>query len=146
MSGREQSRLRRARENGYLDACCTGNEALVQAYGLWCWRLKIPMVWLERRTRCSRYRRVQLEMYTSTNRLTPAGQDYMKGICVPANTSAWTRISAHDARWDHVARPSARELAGTVFRAAVRLENQCRNETQVENRQEWKTGKILQMA
>ena len=92
MSGREKSRLRKAREDGYLGACCTGNQALVQAYGLWCWRLKIPMVWLERRTRYSRYRRVQLEMYT------------------------------------------------------FRLENQCRNEAQVEIRQEWKTGKILQMA
>ena len=146
MSGREQSRLRKARENGYLDACCTGNQALVQAYGLWCWRLKIPMVWLERRTRYSRYRRVQLEMYTSTNRLTPSGQDCMKAICAPANASAWTRISPHDARWDHASIPSARELARSVFRAAIRLENQCRNEAQVEIRQEWKTGKILRMA
>ena len=128
MNGRERTRLRKARENGYLDACCKLNRALVYAYGLWCWRLKIPMVWLERRTRYSRYARVQLEMFTSANRLTCAGQDGMKAICAPANAAAWTRISLHDACWDHVALPNARELAHAVFRAAIRPENYERNE------------------
>lgn len=78
------------------------------------------MVWLERRTPCSRYRRVQLEMFTTANQLTAGGQDRMNGICVPGNDAKWTRVSAHDACWDHVALPNAVEVARAVFRAAIR--------------------------
>ncbi len=63
---------------------------------------------------------MQLEMYTTTNQLTAAGQDRMNAICVPGNAAKWTRISAHDASWDHVALPNAREVARAVFRAAIR--------------------------
>ena len=146
MNGRERTRLRKARENGYLDACCTLNRALVHAYGLWCWRLKIPMVYLERRTRYSRYGRVQLEMFTSANRLTAAGQDCMRAICAPGNAAPWTRVSPHDACWDHVALPNARELAHAVFRAAIRPENYARNEVVVDSMQERNRGKVLRMA
>jgi hypothetical protein len=131
MNGRERTRLRKARENGYLDACCKDNRALLDAYGLWCWRLKIPMVWLERRTPSSRYARVQLEMFTSANRLTTEGQSGMEAICAPANSARWTQVSAHDACWDHVAMPNARELAHAVLRAAIRPENYERNEGRV---------------
>ena len=143
MNGRERTRLRKARENGYLDACCQLNGALVHAYGLWCWRLKIPMVWLERRTRYSRYARVHLEMFTSANRLATVGQESMKDICAPGNTATWTRVSPHNACWDHVAVPNAAELAHAVFRAAIRPQNYERNEVRVEER---KTGRVLQMA
>src|ERR1017187_5970133 len=143
MNGRERTRLRRAQAVGYLDARCKEYPALVHAYGLWCWRLKIPMVWLERRTRYSRYARVQLEMFTSANRLGVAGQAGMNAICAPGNAAARTRVSAHNACWDHVAMPNATELARAVFRAAIRPQNYERNEYRVEER---KTGKVLQMA
>jgi hypothetical protein len=143
MNGREQARLAKARENGYLDARCKENQPLVRAYGIWCWRLRIPMVWFERRTRYSRYGRVQLEMYTSANRLTADGQAGIKAICAPANVSAWTQVSPHDARWEHVALPNAPEVARAAFRAATRPENYERNERRVEER---KTGKVLRMA
>ena len=143
MNGRERARLRKARENGYLDACCNLNRALVHAYGLWCWRLKIPMVWLERRTRCSRYARVHLEMFTSANRLAAEGQADMKAICAPGNAATLTRVSPHNACWDHVATWNAGELAHAVFRAAIRPQNYERNEVRVEER---KTGRVLQMA
>src|ERR1022692_3099795 len=143
MNGRDRTRLRRARENGYLDACCKLNGALVHAYGLWCWRLKIPMVWLERRTRYSRYARVHLEMFTSANRLAAGGRASMKDICAPGNTATWTRVSPHNAFWDHVAVCNAAELARAVFRAAIRPQNYERNEVLTEAR---KTGKVLRMA
>ena len=146
MNGREQTRLRKARENGYLAACCTLNRALDHAYGLWCWRLKIPMVYLERRTGYSRYGRVQLEMFTSANRLTAAGQHCMHAICAPGNAAQWTRVSSHDACWDHVALPNARELAHAVFRAAIRPQNYEKNEVRVDSAQGRKTGKVLRMA
>jgi hypothetical protein len=142
MNGRERTRLRKARENGYLDACCNLNGVLVRAYGLWCWRLKIPIVWLERRTRYSRYARVHLEMFTSANRLAAAGLASMKAICAPGNAATWTRVSAHNACWDHVAMPNATELAHAVFRAALRPRNYERNEDRAEER---KTGKVLRM-
>ena len=143
MNCREQTRLRRAREVGYLDARCENNQALVRAYGMWCWRLKIPLVWLERRTRYSKYGRVHLEMYTSANRLTAGGQAGIKAICAPSNAAAWTQVSAHDARWEHVALLNAPEVARAAFRAATRQENYERNERRLEER---KTGKVLRMA
>jgi hypothetical protein len=143
MNGREQKRLQSAREVGFLDARCKDNQALVRAYGMWCWRLKIPMVWLERRANYSRYGRVHLEMFTSANRLTSEGQAGMRAVCAPGNAAKWTQASAHDACWEHVAMPNARELARAVFRAATRPDHYERNECRVEER---KTGKVLRMA
>ncbi len=78
------------------------------------------MVWLERRTPCSRYGRVQLEMFTTTSELTAGGQDRLNAICAPGNAAKWTRVSDHGACWDHVVLPNAREVARAVFRAAIR--------------------------
>lgn len=103
------------------------------------------MVWVEPRTRYSRYRRVKLEMFTSANRLTMEGQSGMKAICVPGNTASWTRVSPHDAAWDHVAAPSARELAHAVFRAAVRPVSYEKDEIWVRRKSERKMGKVLRM-
>ena len=69
----------------------------------------------------------------------------MKAICAPANGAAWTRVSAHDACWDHVAPANAEELAHAVFRSAIRPENYERNE-QVDGMEGRKTGKVLRMA
>ena len=103
-------------------------------------------MWLERRTRYSRYARVQLEMFTSANRLTGAGQAGMTAMCAPGNAAKWTRVSPHDACWDHVALPNAGELAHAVFRAAIRPANYENNEGRLENLRERKAGKVLQMA
>lgn len=146
MNGRERTRLRRAREDGYLDACCRDNRALVHMYGLWCWRLKLPMVWVERRTPCSRYGRVQLEMFTTANRLTAGGQSRMNVLCVPGNAAKWTRVSAHDASWDHVALPNAPEVARAVFRAAIRPENYERNQVGQTTAQRGLSGLAKQTA
>ena len=70
----------------------------------------------------------------------------MKAICAPGNAAAWTRASPHDACWDHVALPNARELAHAVFRAAIRPENYERNELRVDGMQGRKMGKVLRMA
>jgi hypothetical protein len=144
MNGRAQTRLRKAREDGYLDARCPENQLLLQAFGMWCWRLKLPMVWLERRTPYSRYTRVKLEMFTSNNLLNQRGRQRLQAVCAPGNRAAWTNISAHQADWDHVARASARELARAVFRAAVNCGNYEKNE-QVGAAIK-KPGKVLQMA
>ena len=87
LTGRERGRLRRARESGYLDARCAKNVLLLHAYGLWCWRLKIPMVLVERRSRYGRYACVRLEMFTSGLRLSETGQENVKALCSPAISS-----------------------------------------------------------
>jgi hypothetical protein len=104
------------------------------------------LVWLDRRTSFSRYGRVQLEMFTSPNRLTAGGQAGMRAICAPGNAAKWTRVSPHDACWDHVALPNARGLAHVVIRAAIRPENCERNEDREDSLQEPKSGKVLRMA
>jgi hypothetical protein len=67
----------------------------------------------------------------------------MKAICAPGNAATWTRVSPHNACWDHVAVPNATELARAVFRAAIRPQNYERNDVRAEER---KTGKVLRMA
>src|SRR5438445_255364 len=37
-------RIELARENGYLNARCRRGPELLRDYGLWCWRMAIPMV------------------------------------------------------------------------------------------------------
>src|SRR5436190_6133680 len=99
MNGREQTRLRKACQDGYLDARCPENQVLLQAFGMWCWRLKLPMVWLERRTRYSRYSRVKLEMFTTNNRLNQRGRDRLQTVCAPGDRAGWTEILGHQAAW-----------------------------------------------
>ena len=143
MNAREQARLRKAREDGYLDARGPENRALLQAFGMWCWRLKLPMVWLERRSRYSRYAMVKLEMFTSNNRLNDRGRERLQTVCAPGNLAGSTNISAHQATWDHVARSNARELARAVFRASVTGANYERNEQAGAVRD---SGKVLKPA
>jgi hypothetical protein len=109
---RERRRLERAHENGYLDATCRGNRALVKAYGLWCWRLKVPMVWFERSSPHSRFATVRLDMFTTPNMLTAAGQAVLDGL-----GEGW--ITAHDAAWRRTPRARAGKMAHAAFRAAV---------------------------
>ena len=116
LGGRERTRLRVARENGFLNALCEHNQLLVQAFSLWCWRLKIPMVWLERRTPHSRYGRVRLDMFTTANMLTAAGQAEMKAL-------GQARASPHDACWERVRLRELERLANSVYRAATRTGN-----------------------
>ena len=134
MNGRQKTRLRQAREQGYLDARCPENVALLQAFGMWCWKLKLPMVWIERRTRYSRFARVRLDMFTCGNCLTAAGQEYLKFLSALGNGAISARVSAHDAVWDRVAPARVREAAHSVLRAALQGPNVGRNEVRPVSR------------
>ena len=117
-SSRDRTRLARAREHGYLDARGAGADRLLRPYALWCWLLKIPVVWLEKRTRCSKYARVHLDMFTTTDILTARGQFDLAGL------GEWPPIvSAHDASWDRILLQDATALAHAVVRAAIRPGN-----------------------
>ncbi|HTX39352.1 MAG TPA: hypothetical protein VME43_30250 [Bryobacteraceae bacterium] len=122
LNGRQRRKLRQARENGYLDARCgaTGGGAaeLLMAFSLWCWRLRLPVVWLERCSRYSRYGTVRLELYTTVHQLTPRGQAELQELAPGA-----VDISPHDARWNRVPLGRLEELAGRAIKAALRAGN-----------------------
>ena len=119
---RQRTRLRQARENGYLDARGPHSVNLLRAFGLWCWLLRLPVVWFERQSPYSRYGRVRLDLFTTANRLSEQGLAEMQGLVPEA-----ADISPHDGVWSHIRigapRGNLEELAGRVMKAAVRAGN-----------------------
>ena len=120
---RERRRLDRARERGYLDARCRNSLKVIEAFGLWCWRLKVPMVWLERQTPRSKYGRVHLELFTTPNRLTASGQAAIRTLCNGLTVKGEPRVSPHNSCCDRVPLSRVEELAKAAFRAATRTGN-----------------------
>jgi hypothetical protein len=114
---KERSRLRRARESGYLNAACRDPDPLIAAFARWCWRLRLPMVWCERISPGSRYGRVRLDLFTTPHSLTAAGQAAMRSLAPPSTASP------HDARWERVPLRDIDQLAASVLRAALRPDN-----------------------
>ncbi|HEV2446344.1 MAG TPA: hypothetical protein VGS58_10495 [Candidatus Sulfopaludibacter sp.] len=126
--------MNRAREQGYLDARRAGADRLLRPYSLWCWQLKLPVVWLEKRARYSRYARVRLDMFTTGDRLSVAGQFELEGLC-----AARPALSAHDAVWEGIPRAEAMALARAAMRVATRSVNR------EPNRQK-RPAKVVRMA
>jgi hypothetical protein len=122
LTPRERRRLQQAHENGYLDATCRENRAVVKAHGLWCWRLKLPMVWFERQSPRSRFGSLRLDMLTTPNMLNGAGQNALKALGV-------TRVSAHEALWGRVPLPRLDRLAHSALRAALQTQHYRLNRT-----------------
>ena len=115
---RDRTRLNRAREEGYLDVRRAGAGHLLRPYSLWCWRLKLPVVWLEKRARYSRYARVRLDMFTTGDKLSVAGQLELEAL-----GAAPPSLSAHDAAWDRIPSAEAAALARAAMRVATRSVN-----------------------
>ncbi len=119
MLTREPALLVRARRQGYLDVRRAGAQQLLRPYALWCWRLKVPVVWLEKRAPCSRYATVHLDLFTTAQMLTPQGQSELAAL-----SACRAAISAHDASWDRIPLRDAAALAHAILRAAIRPGNQ----------------------
>ena len=118
MLSRESALLVRARRQGYLDARRAGAQQLLRPYALWCWRLKLPVIWLEKRAPCSRYARVYLDLFTTAQMLTQPGQFELAAL-----SACRAAISAHDASWDRIPLKEAAALAHAILRAAIRPGN-----------------------
>jgi hypothetical protein len=116
LTPRERRRLQQAHEDGYLDAASSGHRALVKAHGLWCWRMKLPLVWFERRSPHSRFAILRLDMMTTPNVLTEAGRAAVDAL-------GEGLISAHDAVWELVPRGRVAKMAHAAFRAAIQVGN-----------------------
>lgn len=118
-----------ARENAYLDTHGRGRERVMAAYGLWCWRLKIPLVWIERESPRSRFGSVHLDMLSTPNMLTTRGEAAMAGLCASAESNRQTRVSPHDVCYAHVPLSQLADLARAAFRAATTPGNYRPNRT-----------------
>ncbi len=140
LKGRERRRLERAREYGYLDAKVRENQNLVRAYGLWCWQLKIPMVWMERQSPYSRFGRVRLEMFTTPNLLTPNGRSALKALA----PSAQVAVSSHDGCWARVPLAKVAGLAKAAFRGAVTVGNYRLNKAQPAKADFSRIGRVVE--
>ena len=114
LRGRARTRLRLARENGYLDARIREWRVVLQIYSLWCWRLKLPLVWIERCSRYSRYGRVHLDLYTTGGVLSA------RAI---AGLEKCSRASPYDAHWDRVPLGDLYRVAAAAMRMATRPGN-----------------------
>jgi hypothetical protein len=119
--GRARGRLLRARENGYLNAACERH--LAGFHSQWCWRLKIPVIWMERCSPRSRFGRVHLDLFTTPHALTTAGREALQSLAARFAIAGKTTVSAHDACWDRVPIRQLEDLASAVLRAAGRPGN-----------------------
>jgi hypothetical protein len=116
LTARERRRLLQAHENGYLDATGRDNPAVVKAHGLWCWRLKLPMVWFERQSPHSAFGRLRVDMLTTPHMLTGIGETALRALGAD-------QITPHDAAWERVRLPQLQKLAHAAFRAAIQPQN-----------------------
>jgi hypothetical protein len=121
LAGRDRSRLEHARSNGYLNA--SGRPRLVEAHGFWCWRLRVPSIWFERKSPRSRYGRVHLELFTTGHSLTEQGQVEMTDLLRRLHLPGRVVVSADEAHWDDIPERRLEALARTVLRVGTRLGN-----------------------
>jgi hypothetical protein len=142
--GRDRRRLQLAREKGYLDARCASSPKLLRAHGKWCWRLKLPMVWFERHTPHSRFGRVYLELFTTPNTLTAAGQAELQELAT-RHTGSRVQVTPNDARWERIRLDAIEKLANAVFRATVRVGNYRLTAFKLPNTDAATPGKLIRM-
>jgi len=75
------------------------------------------MIWTERRSPRSRYGRVRLDLFTTSNRLTAEAQLNLRELAPDAVTSP------HDARWERIERHDLDRIAHAVLRLATSKAN-----------------------
>jgi len=120
-AGRAGGRLQRAREHGYLNAAC--DRSLSKWHSQWCWRLRIPVIWMERCSPHSKYGRLHLDLFTTTQALTPAGREALQCVSERLGIEGAARITAHDACWERVRIEQLEPLAEAVLRTVTRPRN-----------------------
>ena len=92
---------------------------MLQEYGLWCWRLKIPMAWYERMTPRSRFGRVHVEFLTTWLKLSSRGLAAMREVC-----GEWKgHVSSEEIICERVPLGRLEELTAKVLRVARRKGN-----------------------
>jgi hypothetical protein len=123
LSGRDRTRLAKARANGYLNATCRSRLAVTRAYHFWCWRLRVPLIAFERNTPRSAYGRVHLDLSTTGHGLTELGQIEMTDLIRRLRIPGRAAVSSGDGEWENIPQKRLEELARTILRVATRLGN-----------------------
>jgi hypothetical protein len=118
---RDRRLLQTAHEKGYLNGRNRHSRELLNTYGGWCWRLKLPVIWIERQTPRSKYGRVFLDMFTTPNVLTPAGKSEMKKLLSELSIRGDGAISAHDMSWNKIPLANLEAAARKTLRISTRL-------------------------
>jgi hypothetical protein len=116
-------RLRAAMETGVLNARSRQRNELLRAYGLWCWRMGLPMLWFEPRNARSRLSRAHLDLFTTPGRLSLSGQAALIALSSRYVAARHGSISADAAVWDRVGPEDVAEFARAVFRLVRRAGN-----------------------
>lgn len=122
-AGRGRSRLERARARGYLNATGGSDGWMTRAHSFWCWRLRVPLVWCERKSPRSKFGRIHLDLFTTANVLSERGQAELRNLCGRLGLPGRAAVSPYGGDWEDVPRRRVEELAGAVFRTATRLGN-----------------------
>jgi len=120
---RAPARLRSAMERGFLNARCRDRDALVRAYGLWCWRMGLPMVWFEPRSPSSRLSRLHLEFFTTPACLSLRGRAALVALSARYVPARHASLSASAAVWDRVRPGETAVFAAAIFRMVRRTGN-----------------------
>jgi len=113
-------RIRAAMENGFLNARCRKGQQLLREYGLWCWRMGLPLVWYEPRSRHSRLNRVRLDLFTTPGTLSIRGRAALIALSARYVNARDASISPLEAVWDRVEPQDVAGLARAVFRTVRR--------------------------
>jgi hypothetical protein len=123
LAGRDRNCLERARANGYLNAACRAGPPITRAHSFWCWRLRVPLIWFERKSPRSKYGRLHLDLFTTTHALTEQGQAEMTDLIRRLHLPGRVAISPEDGHWEDIPQRRLEELARMVLRVATRLGN-----------------------
>jgi hypothetical protein len=107
-------------QSGYLNARCRDAGALLREYGVWCWRMGLPMVWVGTRSPHSRFASVHLDLFTTPGELTVKGLAGLIAVSAAVVPAQFASIASHGAVWDPVPTRAAPAFAQAVFRVARR--------------------------
>lgn len=121
--GRQRACLERARASGYLNAISRSGGGILRRYGLWCWTLRIPLIWYERKSPRSRCARIHLELFTTANALTEQGQAELAGIGRQHGLRGSVTLSPAGGIWEDVPTDRAGELSRRILKLATRPGN-----------------------
>jgi hypothetical protein len=110
-------------ECGFLNARCRKRDALLREYGLWCWRMGLPMIWFEARSPRSRLNRLHLDLFTTPGCLSTRGHAELIGLSARHVAARHASVTAHGGVWDRVGAEDVEEFARGIFRTVRRKGN-----------------------
>lgn len=107
-------------ENGFLNARGRHRDELLRAYGLWCWRMGLPMIWYQSRSSVSRLSRVHLDWMTTPLRLSVQGRAALMVVSARFVAARNATISPQAGTWDKVGPQDVEKFARAIFRTVRR--------------------------